>query len=139
MHRNGQRGSPYVLNVAQSRGRLPSSPLALPPVKLPCIIGAARCELVLRELKRIQMEELEGRRLLEARGAQDPSKQGLELPKFGLGLIDQDTEEYDERVSLHLGSRRASQRAAPRSHASQRQARGGRECWQWQLVSAPSC
>lgn len=57
-----------------------------------------RCELVLRELKRIQMEELQGRRTLELEGAQDPSKQGLELPKFGLGLIDQDMEEYDERV-----------------------------------------
>lgn len=53
---------------------------------------------MLRELKRIQAEELDGRRSLEEQGALDPSKQGLELPKFGLGLIDQDTEEYDERV-----------------------------------------
>lgn len=60
--------------------------------------SSRRCELVLRELKRIQMEELQGRRSLELQGAEDPSKSGLRLPKFKLGLIEQDTEEYDERV-----------------------------------------
>ncbi|CAN0015130.1 unnamed protein product, partial [Sphacelaria rigidula] len=55
------------------------------------------CELVVRELKRLQHEELNGRRSLELQGAQDPSKSGLQLPRFKLGLIDQDTEEYDER------------------------------------------
>lgn len=53
----------------------------------------------MRELKRIQHEELNGRKSLELEGAQDPSKAGLQLPRFRLGLIDQDTEEYDERVS----------------------------------------
>lgn len=59
---------------------------------------------MVRELKRLQHEELNGRRSLELQGAQDPSKSGLQLPRFKLGLIDQDTEEYDERVSESIRS-----------------------------------
>lgn len=59
---------------------------------------AYRCELVVRELKRIQTEELQNRRSLEMQGVQDPADQGVPLPRFRLGLIERDTEEYDERV-----------------------------------------
>lgn len=59
-----------------------------------------RCELVVRELRRIHQEELEHRVSLEQRGVQDPARQGVPLPRFRLGLIEQDTEEYDERVSF---------------------------------------
>lgn len=58
-----------------------------------------RCELVVRELKRIQKEELDHRVSLELKGVQDPARQGVPLPRFRLGLIERDTEEYDERVS----------------------------------------
>lgn len=57
-----------------------------------------RCELVVRELKRIQREEIDHRVNLEMQGVQDPARQGVELPRFRLGLIERDTEEYDERV-----------------------------------------
>lgn len=57
-----------------------------------------RCELVVQELKRIQREEIDHRVSLEMQGVQDPARQGVELPRFRLGLIERDTEEYDERV-----------------------------------------
>ena len=57
-----------------------------------------RCELVVRELKRIYREEIDHRMSLELSGVQDPARQGVELPRFRLGLIERDTEEYDERV-----------------------------------------
>ncbi|CAM9547071.1 unnamed protein product [Ectocarpus fasciculatus] len=55
------------------------------------------CELVVRELRRIHQEELEHRRRLEMKGVQDPAREGVPLPRFRLGYIDKDTEEYDER------------------------------------------
>lgn len=50
------------------------------------------------ELRRIYKEEIEHRTNLERRGVQDPARQGIPLPRFRLGLIERDTEEYDERV-----------------------------------------
>lgn len=52
----------------------------------------------MRELRRIQKEELEHRASLEHQGVQDPSRLGVSLPRFRLGLIERETEEYDERV-----------------------------------------
>ncbi|CAN0209912.1 unnamed protein product, partial [Scytosiphon promiscuus] len=53
--------------------------------------------LVVSELRRIYKEEIEHRTSLEMRGVQDPARQGVPLPRFRLGLIERDTEEYDER------------------------------------------
>lgn len=57
---------------------------------------------MVRELRRIHKEELEHRFSLEQRGVQDPARQGVPLPRFRLGLIEQDTEEYDERVRTNI-------------------------------------
>lgn len=58
---------------------------------------------MVRELRRIHQEELEHRARLEMKGVQDPARQGVPLPRFRLGYIDKDTEEYDERVRARVG------------------------------------
>lgn len=51
------------------------------------------------ELRHIIKEELERRASLEQRGVEDP---GEMLPRFRLDLVEQNLEDYDEKVSIFV-------------------------------------
>lgn len=50
-------------------------------------------------LRDIIHEDLNHRLSLEQRGVQDPTQWGKQLPRIRPGVIDEESAEYDERVS----------------------------------------